>query len=237
MKQGRYIIVLVLVVLLSSFVQQSDKEFILTVLKKAARYSTLEKGQSYYIEMVQRVEYHASSNQKPINVNTKMILREGRMLYENDFITVYTDNNETVTIRHSDKQIIISPSGLTNWNYQSRVQSVAELQDSLVRTGTILASVKLTENIKRYTLKVASPFKEKHKLSRIIFEINTNTNKLKKVTNVYQPHTIKRKEIVEYKVINYDYPYKPFNKAMDMIYTGKILKKKYQGYSVLDTRK
>lgn len=237
MRLDKHIIPIIFVVFMSSSFAQTNKEYLRSVLKQTASHTSLEKKQSYFLDMIQRVEYAPELKKQPVEVRTKMILREGKMLFENKYMSVYADKEVTVMVQHTDKTIVLSPSGLENWNYQARVNEVALLQDSIVKTGTVLSTTTIGANKKRYVLKVSDSFRKSLNVSRIFFDVNTTTNQLYQVTNVSVPGAAKRKEIIKYISVDYNYVGKPFTKALDVVFSGKTLRYKYQQYSVLDTRK
>lgn len=240
-----YSIVFVLLIGVCGFVQgpteQGCKSIVLDCIHEMASYSDLKKGKSYFVEMEQKITYNPKLSSQPQTlVKTVMAVQPGKMLYENEYVSMYVDEDEAFTVLHPQSKILQQKGIGKNYDQSEKIKRVAEIQDSLVRTGTVIFCRKAKDNpsLTELAIEPAPGVKKQLNLIRIRFKVDAQEKKIYEVVNVFGENSLKMREVTSYKEVNFDYQGKIFTKARNKIYDSKgNLKTAFRYFELIDVSK
>ena len=227
------------------FTKQSSEEGcvdnLLKSLHQMASHSQLQKGKVYYLNMSQSITYNEQlTKRKPSHLNTVIAATTSKMLYENELVSMYVDEDESYTILHPELRIVHNKGMGREYDQTERIKRSAEIQDSIVRTGRLIyckASKKVTGS-KEIAIEPSLAVKSKTNLNLIRFTLDEERGLIVRVENSYNSRSVKKSDLIEYHKIDFDFKGKLFSKARSKVFDRSgLLKTAYKYYEVIDLSK
>ncbi len=208
-------------------------------VKKMAAYSTPPKSGHYYLHLGIETEYNPALGKPATQVEVKMQLADGKVFCESGYVAAYIDREDAFTVVHPQKAIYRSKGGKTALALQN-TQSVAVLQDSLLRTSRVIGSRNVTvggKSVQEITVEPRESVRKATKISTIRFYYDPVAEQLARVVNTYAAGHQVQRETITYHAIDFGNKRNLDRTALDRVMggNGKLLPA-YKNYTLIDNR-
>jgi len=231
---------LLAVVLFGAASNQSGKEYkkmLLGYINKIAEVPNPETNQLYYLN-IGYITYRGTMN-SPKRTEFEILMSKNKLVYKSNKTDVYKDRDNTFFILEPQKTIVWADGGPVS-DKDVKQNKIHELQRSIIENCEIHEVEHVKEGAGKFVAITAVPSKadiEQFKIKHIRFVYNRNEEKLERTELQFLQGNQVKKQVIEYRKLDYNYQGNIFNSADEMVFTreGKLLPK-YATYNIINRK-
>jgi hypothetical protein len=194
----------------------------------------------YRIKSTLNYVYKPAYTSQNTTVVADMFISKNKTFYESNYGSYFNDEKNSFVIIPSEKSIVWSDA-IEIDNQKERLDKLYQIQDSLIKTGTMISCKDIVYQKKEYKEVILKPnykLAKQQSVDKMMIIYDENVNRIIEVTLFYAKESKLDKMVMEYNIIDLNYSKPIASSAASKIYEGKSkLKNIYKGYTVVDKRK
>ncbi len=209
-------------------------------VRRMQEYGRPKGKEVYFMDMQVNTAYNPEYAKTDSDVRVRMYLSADKMQYESNYVSLYQDNNDAITIVHPQKLIVWNQGGALPERKESYA-TLLSISDTLFTRSKVASCRNMEEDGRQFREVVLQPdagYRRSRRVQQVVYHYDISEKRVYRSTIYYTEEASRRRETTTYHRLSFNQSAMPFSRAERVILqaNGKPVGK-YSGYELIDNRK